>query len=189
MPARLRRKAFPKKTKIIKPFSKQSTGYHELPSNPTRAKHFLFHAGTLAMLNQGSATPTAARRGQRAHGGARPLHGTLRSRPDARPWEGERQACGRRADARNCCVKRGRVVGGRGGREPRPRPASSGPSPGRARATRDRVAPSHAHALVKGAPLHPGELNSCPGPPEHTPLSLGVVMTRRADIQGTTGIF
>lgn len=189
MPSRLRRKAFPKKTKIIKPFSKQSTGYHELPSNPTRAKHFLLHAGTLAMLNQGSATPTAARRGQRAHGGARHLHGTLRSRPDARPWEGERQACGRRADARNCCVKRGRVVGGRGGREPRPRPASSGPRP-RTRARNPGQGGTLARsALVKGAPLHPGELNSCPGPPEHTPLSLGIVTTRRADIQGTTGIF
>lgn len=185
MPSRLRRKAFPKKTKIIKPFSKQSTGYHELPSNPTRAKHFLLHAGTLAMLNQGSATPTAARRGQRAHGGARPLHGTLRSRPDVRPWEGERQACGRRADARNCCVKRGRVVGG-GARAETP-PCVVG-----AKAPDAHAQPGtgwHPHALVKGAPLHPGELNSCPGPPEHTPLSLGIVTTRRADIQGTTGIF
>lgn len=96
------------------------------------------------------------------------------------------KACGRQ----ELLCETGASSGGAGGARAETPPCVVGAKAPDARApARDRVAPSHAHALVKGAPLHPGELNSCPGPPEHTPLSLGVVTTRRADIQGTTGIF
>lgn len=95
------------------------------------------------------------------------------------------KACGRQ----ELLCETGASSGGAGGARAETPPCVIGAKP-RTRARNPGQGGTLARsALVKGAPLHPGELNSCPGPPEHTPLSLGVVMTRRADIQGTTGIF